>query len=115
MLATFSKSAGAIAPALSRKARPNTYATLLQNPYAEAILRDFSWLEYMRAQPDLTFANEQDARWHLVYNGYREGRLCDLGRCNRLDPAYYRQRYGLSDLFPICGIIASDPQEAHRR
>ena len=25
------------------------------------------------------------------------------------------QPFGLSDLFPICGIIASDPQEAHRR
>lgn len=47
----------------------------------------------MRAQPDLAFADEQEARLHLVYNGYREGRICDLDRCNRLDPTYYRQRY----------------------
>ena len=84
---------GVIAPALSRKTRPEFYPTLLQNPYAESILRDFRWQEYLRANPDLHFDGEQEARWHLVYDGYREQRLCDLDRCNRLDPSYYRQRY----------------------
>lgn len=73
--------------------RGNIYATLLQNPWADAILRDFRWHEYMRAYPDLRFHSDQQARWHLVYNGYREGRLFDPDRCQRLDPDYYRQRY----------------------
>jgi len=85
---------GAIAPALRRTTRlGDRNATLLQNPWAEAILRDFRWHEYMRAQPDLAFESEQEARWHLVYNGYREGRLFDQDRCNVLDPGYYRRRY----------------------
>lgn len=40
-------------------------------------LRDLRWHEYMRVQPDLQFDNEEDARWHLVYNGY-----CKLSRAN---------------------------------
>lgn len=88
------KEIGAIAPQLRRTTQPgNVYATLLQNPWAEAILRDFRWHEYMRVQPDLKFANEQEARWHLVYHGYREGRLFDPDRCTVLDPGYYRRRY----------------------
>ncbi|MGB3462376.1 MAG: putative capsular polysaccharide synthesis family protein [Rhodanobacter lindaniclasticus] len=73
--------------------RGNACATMLQNPWAEAILRDFRWHEYMRAYPDLRFENDQQARWHLVYNGYREGRLFDPDRCRRMDPGYYRRRY----------------------
>jgi len=73
--------------------RGNACATMLQNPWAEAILRDFRWHEYMRAYPDLCFENDQEARWHLVYNGYREGRLFDPDRCRRMDPGYYRMRY----------------------
>ncbi|HEY8587563.1 MAG TPA: putative capsular polysaccharide synthesis family protein [Rhodanobacter sp.] len=73
--------------------RGNACATMLQNPWAEAILRDFRWHEYMRAYSDLRFDNDQQARWHLVYNGYREGRLFDPDRCEKLDPRYYRRRY----------------------
>ena len=84
----------AICLTVRRTTRPGcTYATLLQNPWAEAILRDFRWHEYMRAYPDLRFKSEEEARWHLVYNGYKEGRLFDPDRCNRLDPGYYRRRY----------------------
>ena len=86
--------AHAIAPMLRRTTRAgNVLATLLQNPWAEQILRDFRWHEYMRAQPDVHFQGEQQARWHLVYNGYREQRLFDLDRCEKLDPGYYRKRY----------------------
>ena len=34
---------GVIAPAPSRKTRPEFDLTLLQNPHAESILRDFRW------------------------------------------------------------------------
>lgn len=54
----------AIAPTFRRTTRAgNPLVTMLQNPWAEAILRDFRWHEYMRAYPDLRFAGEQEARW----------------------------------------------------
>lgn len=91
--------AHAIAPVMRRTTRAgNELATLLQNPWAEQILRDFHWNEYMRAHPDLRFEDEQQARWHLVYNGYREQRLIDLDRCKKLDPGYYRKQYPELDL-----------------
>lgn len=82
-----------LARSFKRTASPQIFGTMLQNPHAEAILRDFHWLEYMRANQDLHFDNEQEARRHLVYNGYHERRLIDLDRNSRLDPAYYRRRY----------------------
>lgn len=93
-MGSFSDMRGAICPAVRRETRlGGRYATLLQHPWVEQILRDFHWHEYMRAQPDLKFADEQRARWHFVYDGYREGRLFDEDRCKRLDPGYYRRRY----------------------
>lgn len=71
----------------------DAYATMLQNRWTDEILRDFRWQEYMRAYPDLRFDSDLQARWHLIYNGYREGRLFDPDRCKRLDPGYYRKRY----------------------
>lgn len=77
----------------TRKVCPPIYATILQNPHAGAILRDFCWLKYMSIQPDLCFSSEEEARQHLVYKGYCEGRICFPDRCKLLDPSYYRQRY----------------------
>jgi hypothetical protein len=93
MVASLKANGTELIGAFSRKLGPPTYPTMFQNPHAEAILRDFCWHEYMRTQPDLVFACEQEARQHLVYNGYREGRICFPDRCSRLDPGYYRQRY----------------------
>ena len=84
---------GVIAPKLMRKTRPATYPTLLQNPYAERVLRDFRLHAYREANPDLRLEDSQQALWHLVYNGFREQRLLDLDRVRRLDPGYYRRRY----------------------
>ena len=84
---------GVIAPVLTRKTRPATYPTLLQNPYAERILRDFRLHAYREANPDLRLEDSNQALWHLVYNGFREHRLFDLERVRRLDPSYYRRRY----------------------
>lgn len=93
-MGSFSDLQGAISPAVRRETRlGGRYATLLQHPCIEQILRDFHWREYMRAQPDLKFSSEQEARWHFVYDGYKEGRLFDEDRCKRLDPGYYRRRY----------------------
>lgn len=72
---------------------PVVYRTLLHNPHAERILRDFHWYEYMRANPDLHFATHEDARRHFVIKGYEERRLMDLDRCLPLVPSYYRERY----------------------
>jgi hypothetical protein len=72
---------------------PNVYRTLLHNPHAARILRDFHWYEYMRANPDLHFATHEDARRHFVTQGYDERRLMDLDRCLPLVPSYYCNRY----------------------
>ena len=72
---------------------PDVYKTLLHNPYAAKILRDFHWYEYMRANPDLHFATHEDARRHFVTQGYDERRLIDLDRCLPLVPSYYCERY----------------------
>lgn len=77
----------------SRKLCPPIYDTIFQNPYAGNILREFCWQQYMSLQPDLTFASEEEARQHLVYTGYCEGRACFPHRCKLVDPVYYRQRY----------------------
>lgn len=72
---------------------PDVYRTLLHNPHAARILRDFHWYEYMRANPDLHFATHEDARRHFVTKGYDERRLMDLDRCLPLVPSYYCKRY----------------------
>jgi hypothetical protein len=82
-----------LARSFGGEADPHIYRTLLQNPHAQAILHDFHWYEYMRANPDLYFANHEDARKHFVYIGYSERRLMDLDRCLALVPGYYRERY----------------------
>lgn len=72
---------------------PNVYRTLLQNPHAAEILRDFHWHEYMRANRDLYFRTHEEARRHFVTQGYDEHRLIDLDRCLPLVPTYYCERY----------------------
>jgi hypothetical protein len=72
---------------------PDVYRTLLHNPHAARIMRDFHWYEYMRANPDLHFATHEDARRHFVTQGYDERRLMDLDRCLPLVPSYYCNRY----------------------
>lgn len=91
----------------ARTASAKLYGTLLQNPHAEAILRDFRWREYQRVNPDLHFDSEAEAKRHFVYNGYAEQRLVDLDRCNRLDPGYYRRRY------PELGLTSDATAQAH--
>lgn len=79
--------------AFARSPAPDVYRTLLHNPHAAQILRDFHWYEYMRANPDLHFATHEDARRHFVTQGYDERRLMDLDRCLPLVPSYYCKRY----------------------
>jgi hypothetical protein len=79
--------------AFNRTPPPNIFRTLLHNPHAAEILRDFHWYEYMRANPDLHFATHEDARQHFVTRGYDEHRLIDLDRCLPLVPPYYCSRY----------------------
>ena len=87
------KRSAELAKSFGGEADPHVYRTLLQNPHAQAILQDFHWFEYMRANPDLYFAAHEDARRHFVYTGYSERRLMDLDRCLALVPGYYRERY----------------------
>ncbi len=87
------KTLDAIEIALKRDHSPLRFRNIFVNPHAERIMRDFRADGYLRANPDLCFPSEQHARWHFVYNGYREQRLMDPERLNLLDPGYYRMRY----------------------
>lgn len=65
-------------------------------------------------EPRGDFGDLRGSRWTELRNAFDRSQLRSfLGRSVTNDNFYYRK--GLSDLFPICGIIASDPQEAHRR
>lgn len=68
---------------------------LFQSPYAERILRDFRWREYLLANPDVaaTGNDEAHAFRHFFYQGYYERRIFDPKRIHGFDPGYYRERY----------------------
>lgn len=83
----------AIRLAFTQNALPLAFRNLFVNPFAERIMQDFRTDGYVRANPDLHFPSVQHARWHFVYNGYREQRLMDPERAAMVDPAYYRGQY----------------------
>ena len=68
---------------------------LFQSPYAEQILRDFRWREYLLANPDVaaTGNTEAHAFGHFFHQGYYERRIYDPKRLDGFDPGYYRERY----------------------
>lgn len=68
---------------------------LFQSPYAEQILRDFRWREYLLANPDVaaTGNTEANAFGHFFLQGYYERRIYDPKRLDGFDPGYYRERY----------------------
>lgn len=68
---------------------------LFQSPYAERILRDFRWREYLLANPDVaaTGNDEAHAFRHFFYQGYYERRIFDPKRIHGFDPGFYRERY----------------------
>lgn len=68
---------------------------LYQSPYAERILRDFRWREYLLANPDVAATGDGEAHafGHFFHQGYYERRIFDPKRLDGFDPGYYRQRY----------------------
>lgn len=68
---------------------------LYQSPYAERILRDFRWREYLLANPDVaaTGDTETHAFRHFFHQGYYERRIFDPKRLDGFDPGCYRERY----------------------
>lgn len=68
---------------------------LFQSPYAERILRDFRWREYLLANPDVAANGNDEAHAfrHFFYQGYYERRIFDPKRIHGFDPGYYRERY----------------------
>jgi Putative capsular polysaccharide synthesis protein len=73
---------------------------LYQSPYAERILRDFRWREYLRANPDVAATGDDEAHAfnHFFHQGYYERRIFDSKRLDGFDPGYYRARYPELDL-----------------
>lgn len=68
---------------------------LFQSPYADQILRDFRWREYLHANPDVAAngADEAHAFAHFFQQGYYERRIFDPARLHGFDGGYYRTRY----------------------
>lgn len=68
---------------------------LYQSPYADRILRDFRWREYLHANPDVaaTGHDEAHAFTHFFQQGYYERRIFDPKRLQGFDGGYYRSRY----------------------
>ncbi len=68
---------------------------LYQSPYAEQILRDFRWREYLFANPDVAATGDSEAHafGHFFHQGYYERRIFDPKRLDGFDPGYYRERY----------------------
>lgn len=68
---------------------------LYRSPYAERILRDFRWREYLLANPDVAATGDGEAHafGHFFHQGYYERRIFDLKRLDGFDPGYYRERY----------------------
>lgn len=68
---------------------------LYQSPYAERILRDFRWREYLLANPDVAATGDTEAHafGHFFHQGYYERRIFDPKRLDGFDPGYYRERY----------------------
>jgi hypothetical protein len=68
---------------------------LFQSPYAEQILRDFRWREYLLANPDVAATGDTEAHafGHFFLQGYYERRIYDPKRLDGFDPGYYRERY----------------------
>lgn len=68
---------------------------LYQSPYAEQILRDFRWREYLLANPDVAATGDTEAHafGHFFHQGYYERRIYDPKRLDGFDPGYYRERY----------------------
>lgn len=68
---------------------------LYQSPYAEQILRDFRWREYLLANPDVAATGDTEAHAfnHFFHQGYYERRIYDPKRLDGFDPGYYRERY----------------------
>lgn len=68
---------------------------LFQSPYAERILRDFRWREYLLANPDVAAIGDTEAHafGHFFLQGYYERRIYDPKRLDGFDPGYYRERY----------------------
>ncbi|TXH77636.1 MAG: hypothetical protein E6Q88_00745 [Lysobacteraceae bacterium] len=69
--------------------------TLYQSPYAERILADFRWREYLVANPDIGLTGEGEAHafHHFFHQGYYERRIFDPKRLDVFDPGFYRARY----------------------
>lgn len=81
---------------------PDLIPILYQSPYAERILRDFRWREYLLANPDVAATGESEAHAfaHFFHQGYYERRIFDPKRLDGFDPGFYRERYpelGLAD------------------
>ncbi len=76
---------------LKRSVLPN----LLLNVYAEKIMTEFDWREYVRLNPDLGAAccTQDTAKSHFIFVGYSEGRLISENRIAALDIGYYRAKY----------------------
>lgn len=68
---------------------------LYQSPYAEQILRDFRWREYLVANPDVAATGDGEAHafGHFFHRGYYERRIFDPKRLHGFDPGFYRERY----------------------
>lgn len=77
--------------ATSESATP--YGTLLFNPNAATIMRDFRWRDYRRLNRDIVLDTEVQARKHFIYRGYTQGRLMDSERLRKFDPGFYRDHY----------------------
>lgn len=68
---------------------------LFQSPYADRILRDFRWREYLHANPDVAATGDGEAHafQHFFQQGYYERRIFDPKRLEGFDGGLYRARY----------------------
>lgn len=68
---------------------------LYQSPYAERILREFRWREYLLANSDVAATGHGHAHafGHFFHQGYYERRIFDPQRLQGFDPGHYRERY----------------------
>ena len=83
---------------------------LLQNIYAERILADFEWREYLRIYPDVAEScwNEHSAKHHFLYNGYNEKRLVLLAQKARAAGIHLMLATQRPDAKTFSGLVRSN-------
>lgn len=89
--------------------RQPDFPILHQSPWAERILRDFRWREYLHANPDVAQPEmtPELAKRHFIHQGYYERRIFDPDRLRAFDGGFYRARY------PELGLASDAAAQVH--